>query len=373
MDRAFLRRILRANLSDLAGHRRAEVLRSVPMWMDVLMRGALNGVGHFIDDMRDPTWRDVEVRAPIFVVAPPRSGTTLLFHMLAEDPRFAAVTLGRSMLRPASVLGFLSAMQQRPRMAGALAKVGEQIDAKMSSLDETHTLRLARLEEDESFFNDQFVAINVHLLGPSIHERTGGHVVLDDRPAKVRESTMAAYREFIQRFLHSVGPERTYLAKNVYSAGRLASLDAEFPDSRMINILRHPYQQIPSALELIRAVTKGAWGEIPAPADPFWKPMIDAVLDQHRRLLAWERKMPKQRWVTLRYDEVIADPAANVRRVYEHFGIPLAETHSWRLDEAAKDAGEFKKSRKYALEDFGLTKAEVRERLADVFAAYGWE
>jgi hypothetical protein len=101
--------------------------------------------------------------------------------------------------------------------------------------------------------------------------------------------------------------------------------------------------------------------------------MLDVVIDQHRRLLAWQRQMPESRWLTLRYDELIADPAAIVRRVYQHFDIPIDAAQDLRLNAAAADAGEFRKHRKYALEDYGVSRAALRDQLADVFEAHGWE
>ncbi|MCA9658405.1 MAG: sulfotransferase, partial [Myxococcales bacterium] len=50
---------------------------------------------------------------------------------------------------------------------------------------------------------------------------------------------MAHYRGTVQRLLHRAPPGSTFLAKNVSSYGRIASLLEAFPDARLIHIARH--------------------------------------------------------------------------------------------------------------------------------------
>ena len=169
------------------------------------------------------------------------------------------------------------------------------------------------------------------------------------------------------------GPEKTYLCKNVQSAGRMATLTQTFPDARFIHIVRDPLIQLPSALELIRAVTKSAHARVRPPEHPYWRLVAENLIDQHVELLAWERKLPSERWLTLRYPELIRDPAAALRKVYAHFDLPLSAEREQTLDQAQERAGEFRKQRSYSLEPYGITPEHVRERLADVYAAYELE
>ncbi|MCA9686407.1 MAG: sulfotransferase, partial [Myxococcales bacterium] len=256
------------------------------------------------------------------------------------------------------------------RESKSILGMRDAIDKQMAALDDTHTLRLGRLEEDEAFFNDHFSLLNVHILFPTLAERRGAIPVLDQRPPRFRRAVMRRYKNFIRRFLYRVGPERTYLGKNVQSMGRMLSLSETFPDARFIHIVRDPLVQLPSALGLVRAVAKGAHGRVRPPEDPYWRMVADMLIEQHLYLLEWERKLGPQRWLTLRYDDLIADPAAALRAVYDHFQIPIPEELAPTIDGANERAGEFRKQRQYSLDDYGISADEVRERLAPVYQAY---
>lgn len=366
MDRPTRRRGHLANFTALFGSRRGEVLATLPNHIGAGIRRSIDTLGLVLDELLHRGWHRVEVRQPLFVVAPPRSGTTMLYHQLAADPRFAAPTLGDTMMRSVTMNGLFRRLGERP----AFAKVAAQIDAQMAQLDHTHDLRLGLLEEDEAFFNDHFATNNLHLFFPTLAARLPTMPRLDERPPRVQRAVMRRYRNFVRRFLYHRGPQRTFLSKNVALAGRLACFERSFPDARYIHIVRDPVEQIPSAIELVRAVAQTSHGRVWPQDHPYWRLVAAELIEQHRRLLAWERKLPASRWLTLRYVDMIADPAAALRKVYEHFAIPSSPEFEANLVQAGTRAEAFRKARQYALEPFGLSAAQVREQLAEVYAAY---
>jgi hypothetical protein len=366
VDRYLRRKGIQANLAALASKSsRAEVLATIPLSVSTSMRRMINGTGYVFDELLYRGWRDVEIKPPLFIVAPARSGTTMLFHQLAADPSFAAPTLGNTLIRSISVTKLLRRLAAKQR--GFILAARDSINKTMSVLDETHTLRIERLEEDEGFFNDVYGLTNTHMFFPTVHEKIG-IVELDDRPERSRRAVMRGYHAFLRRFMYLAGPERTYLGKNVSYAGRMNCLEQAYPGARYIHIVRDPVVQLPSALELIRAVALNAHGRVRPPEDPYWKVMAETLLEQHRRLLAWERKIGPERWLTLHYDQLIGDPIAAVGRVYEHFRLPITEA---ALSAIPERVGEFRKNRRYTLADYGIAPEYVREQLADVYAAYG--
>lgn len=368
MDRPLRRLGLLSNAAGLVTGSHREVLATLPLHVSAGIRRMIHALGYTADELLYRDWRRVEIKQPLFIVAPPRSGTTLLFHQLAEDPQFAATTLGNTLIRSISVSKLLRRAAAKQRKAILAAR--DDINEQMAALDDTHTLRIERLEEDEGFYNDMFALLNVHLLFPNLHKQLG-IVQLDDRPPRVRRAVMRRYENFIRRFLYLRGPGKTYLMKNVQSAGRMATLEQTFPDARYIHIVRDPVVQIPSALELIRAVARSSHGFVRPPEHPYWRMIADMLIEQHRVLLAWERKLPRSRWLTLRYPELIADPAATLRRIYEHFDLPLTPEREQSLALSNQRAGEFRKQRSYSLDAFGISADEIRERLAEIYEAHG--
>ncbi len=368
MDRQLRRRGILSNTAALVTRERGEVLATLPLHINAGVRRAIHALGYIADELLYHGWRSVEIERPLFIVAPARSGTTMLFHQLAADPQFAATTLGNTLIRSIGVTKLLRRAANKQRRLILAARDG--LNEHMAQFDDTHTLRLERLEEDEGFFNDMFALLNVHLLFPNLYKQFG-IVELDGRPARVRSAVMRRYQRFIRRFLYLAGPDKTYLCKNVQSAGRMATLEQTFPDARYIHIVRDPQVQLPSALELLRALAKSSHGRVRPPEHPYWKLVAEMLIAQHRKLLAWERKIPSERWLTLRYPDLIGDPTASLRKVYEHFELPLSPEREQALATAKERAGEFRKRRSYSLEPYGISAAQVRDQLAEVYEAYG--
>lgn len=344
---------------------------------DLVIRLGVVGAGRALDYVVAPAFRRVPVRAPVFVVAPPRSGTTLLYSMLAADRRFLAPRLYETLmpsvalLELAERLGAFATRHDGGRLAHGFERWEEE---RFGSTDSIHRVRHRELEEDTLLFDR-------HLACPSsLRFFPGGDALarltaLDDQPPATRAAVMEAYYRAIQRLLHRA-PGRTYLAKNVHSAGRIGSLLERFPDARFIHIVRSPYDVIPSAVRLFRVsnyLGADARHRPTLPLDhPSWRVFADLVIDGYRRLLYWEGQVPPAQWITLRFPALVGDPLGTVRQVHRRFAIDLPPDVDAAIASAAARAQQFRSSDgpPPTLADVGLDRATVYDRLRDVFEAY---
>jgi omega-hydroxy-beta-dihydromenaquinone-9 sulfotransferase len=352
---------------------------------DFIFRVGIVDAGRVLDYVVAPGFRKVEVRAPVFVVAPPRSGTTLLYGLLAADPRFFGPRLYETLLPSLSLLRLtegIAALVKRLRGPAAVEGFARWEEYRFAEADPIHRVRHGELEEDTLLFDR-------HLMCPSSlrffprGEELAPLTALDDQAPAARMAVMEAYYRALQRLLYRTrtpgAPARTYLAKNVHSAGRIGSLLERFPDARFIHIVRSPYAVIPSAVRLFRVSN---YLGVLAPRrptmpleHPCWRVYAELVIDAYARLLRWEREVPRAQWITLRFESLIADPMATVRRIYDHFAIEPTPTATTAIAERAASASQYRSSEGSAprLEDCGLTRAQVHERLRAVFEAYDLE
>jgi len=344
---------------------------------DLVFRSGIVDVGRALDYVLAPAFREVEVRAPVFVVAPPRSGTTLLYSLLAADPRFFAPRLYETLLPSVSLLGLadrigsFAVQHQGGRLAAGFTRWEED---RFANTDSVHRVRHRELEEDTLLFDRHLVCPSSLRMFPR-----GGElmqlVALDEHPPAARARVMEAYHRALQRLLHRA-PGRTYLAKNVHSAGRIGSLLERFPDARFIHIVRSPYEVIPSAVRLFRVSSYLGVTEPHRPTMPLehecWRFAADLVFDAYQRLLRWERELPASQWITLRFPALVGDPLGTVREIYERFGIELPPAIEATLADEASRAARFRSidPTPPTLEDVGLDRAQVHERLREVFEAY---
>jgi hypothetical protein len=82
-----------------------------------------------------------------------------------------------------------------------------------------------------------------------------------------------------------------------------------------------------------------------------------------RRNLAFRAEHPDVIY-DLHYDALVSDPVGSVRGIYSHFGLPWTEPYASALEEFVNRNPKDKHGKhRYAASDYGLTEAEIAERL----------
>lgn len=335
---------------------------------------AVTHVSHWVDGLLYPKLREQQVPQPVFIVANPRSGTTFLHGLMATDEeQFVAVKLWHTMLPAVSAQRAIMGLQWLDQKVGSpLGRLMGFIEhAVFGGWDGVHNTGFSRHEEDEAVFFMAYATASLGLTFPDpyIFEPLA---IIDDLPAERRAPILQFYRDSVERFMFANRESRRYLAKNVFSSGRIASIAEEFPDAKFVHIVRHPYDAIPSfcsmfsmpGLFLRRDMQKDsdevrAWARIGV---AFYRHL-------HQVTSAW----PADRIVGVSYDELVEDPERTVRRIYQQLGLPISDGFAGRLREAAQHRGNFERKHTYSLEEFGLTAEWIYEELHDIFDAYGFE
>lgn len=333
-----------------------------------------NYVGEWFDERDHAEYHDIDVGAPIYLVAAPRSGTTFLHRLMALDPRFVSFKLSETLL---TTISAQEAIDRRKARGGAFAKAVDAIKAVVdqqtfSGWDGLHDTGLDEDEEDEGIWTLAMATPAVFLVLPFPDEFE--HLRFVDRlPEHKRRKLVEHYRACLQRRLYR-NPGKTLLMKNVLIPGRFELVHRAVPDARFVHIVRHPYEAIPSSLSLFTLPWSFLAPELYGPS-PQTRDFAELMIDYYRFLHDEERRRAEDGvnpFVVLRYEDVVSDPVAQVRRVYDGFGLPFsAELEATLRADLARRAA-FKSAHNYSLEQFGLTRAYIDERLGDVMDYYGF-
>ena len=100
----------------------------------LLLQGA-HWVGFLLDDLFFRGYRNITVRDPLFVVGLPRSGTSFLQRVLAQDSeRFTTLRLWELILAPSVTERMLARRWGRDRMS-AYSRANESIAARAADYD----------------------------------------------------------------------------------------------------------------------------------------------------------------------------------------------------------------------------------------------
>jgi hypothetical protein len=307
------------------------------------------------DRRRWPAIGAERIARPLFVIGPPRTGTSILFRTLAQDE---------------STLSPLAWKLQRPspppeRHAGRLdsrflATRGIEIFLRVA------VPKLAMVYETRAHLPEECVLLKAHefttilfSIAYSVPSYDEWLLSCDQTPA------YAVHRRLLQQFQWRSGGGR-WVLKSPEHLLALDELFATYPDACIVQTHRDPVDLLPSLVSLtriLRSLSTDAIDEsrIGREATRFWS----AALERAQSFRAAHPELA-DRFLDVRFEEICADPLAVARRVHERFDLPLTPETDLRMRSflAANPRGKNGEHR-YSLDEFAMDRSEIETRFAD--------
>ncbi|MFZ0258144.1 MAG: sulfotransferase [Gammaproteobacteria bacterium] len=331
-------------------------------------------LGRALDHLFFPRFKRQPIKQPVFIIAPPRSGTSLVQRLLSYDEeRFVHLKMYQTIFpavcyqRLFDALGWIDGALGRP-----LTRLLCWCERKwFGHWDDKHKMRLGQPEEDDALFLYAFESEAIYLLFPFVKElwETG---FPDALPVDHRRRLMAYYRSCLQRHLYANGPTKTLLSKATQSSGTIEALQEAFPDAQFVTIVRHPYQSVASHVSLFVPAWQAHSPDI-AKDGPEAKAYAQLAVEWYRHLFRFRTHIEPARYHCIDYRDLARDPRTSVERLYRHFGWTMSEPLRARLEEATHRQRNFKSQHRYTLEEFGLSKQWIQQELGEVLDAYQLE
>lgn len=304
----------------------------------------------------DPAILDRPIVAPVFVTGLGRSGTSILHELLAADPANRPA-LTWELLHPAEAASDDAATAEAARRWGDLVH-SFWVDVQ-PEYDGIHHNTGALPNEDilatmHEFLSDQW---------------SGGYVVPTYAMHLATTDQTSAYH-YHRRILQTLqgGTERQqWVLKAPTHLGNLRTLFDVYPDARVVHIHRDPLKAVPSTLSLLGTLK---WIRCNRTDVADLAPLVPAGFAAMLRRAIRDResgRLPDERFVDVRYSDLMEDPAATVSAVYERLGWTTDDRVETRVRDyiATKPKGAHG-DHPYSLADFGLDHTEQRE----LFDAY---
>lgn len=332
-----------------------------------IVRGGL--VHHLRMRLRATEWRrrhpeiaEEVIEAPVVVVGMMRSGTTLAQRLLAADPRFTCAH-GWEVVEVAPRLDHDWSVPD-PRIATALVRQ-EQTQEFMPDLFAIHPMYALEAEEEIVFLDAAFLS---HVPEAGAHLPTY-RAWIDGQDFTPAYDHLHAMLQLLQWQKRRRGePVGRWVLKTPAHLGYLDVLRARFPDLHVLHLHRDPVASIGSGASLNATLHQ----------------MHSEEVDLHRVGAQWIERMgwtndralaTRAAWATdpasaglvtdLAFEDLVADPVAQIGRVYDAIGIDLDVSA-----EAAMRAWLVRRPREegrpdYRPESYGLTEAQIRDRFAE--------
>jgi hypothetical protein len=210
----------------------------------------LHWLGFLCDELCFASYRTVEVKAPVFIIGIPRSGTTFLHRTLAEDrARFTSFSTWEAILAPSiTERKVLRGIRSIDHALGAPLQriVNKLLDSASGDFNDIHEVGLRAPEEDYLSLLPAgacFILLLAFPFSPQLRQLGQ----LDEMPAQSRERILLFYKRALQRHLYC-HPGKQLLSKNAAFATWAGALNATFPDAKFLVCVREPTAALSSQL-----------------------------------------------------------------------------------------------------------------------------
>lgn len=316
---------------------------------------------------RHPEIADLPVARPVFVVGLQRTGTTMLHRLLACDParRFLpsweAVNIAPAPGRGGGRGGNAGGGAPDPRVRSA--RFAERAVRYMApDFFAIHPVEAEAPEEDVLLFD--------YAVWSTVPEAMM-HVPSFSAWLE-RQDHREAYRFYarVLRYLQWQRPGGPWVLKTPHHLEHLDALLEVFPDARILQTHRDPTKVLASFCSMM-AHSRGVFSDRVEPREVgrHWFAKARRMIE---RSTAARDAHGDGRFLDVRYDRLVADPMAELRRVYEFLGDPLTPSAEAAMRRWLRDNPQHKHGRhRYRLEDFGLDRGEVGRAFADYRARFG--
>ena len=303
---------------------------------------------------RRPEVLDGPVTKPIIVIGLPRTGSTLLQHLLGQDPgsRLLLQWEASHPFPPPRASTYLS----DPRIAST-ERVMRLLDRLSPDARSLHPVGARLPTECVTLLANSFASLEVPTINwmPSYLDWFVG---ADLRP----------HYRYLRTQLQVLQAECAGSRWVLKSPAHLFALDAlldAFPDAVVVQTHRDPLDVIPSFCSLSATLCAISSDHVDQSAlGRRWAPLWAEGL---ARTAAVRSARPDVPVVDIQYLDLVADPVGEVQRIYDVAGIDLTSwTRSAVARRAAPDEGEVRSTHRYTLEQFGLDADEEAERFAAV-------
>jgi hypothetical protein len=311
------------------------------------------------------------IDAPLFVVAPPRTGTTILLELLALDPQLRA-PIAWEALHPLPDEGDA---ERRRELSECEQEFWADVHPEFMTM---HELASDLPCECVNFLAYDFAGPYYSMLydTPSF---TGWQLENLDTLGRVYR----LHRRMLQTFQHvptsgqgapaadGEAPRR-WLLKSPGHLSTLAALFAEYPDARVIHTHRDPRRFIASLVSLLAVLRfmrsetdqRLALGPI---MEMTYQLFLEQVITQRS-----DGTVPGDQIVDTHFLELMSDPVAMLHRVYDQLGYDWPKGHDRAITAylAAKPKAKHG-AHTYSFGDLGLDDDHVRATFAPYVAHYG--
>ena len=333
-------------------------LRYLPRLVVILVCSTLNTILTLPERLLLP-WllRRTQVRDPVFIVGVHRSGTTHLHNLLALDPQFRAPRLYQTM----NPFGFLvSGWLLFPFLAAFLPW--------RRPMDGVRFHVFSPQEEEFAVTGSCGLSPMWGMTFPRHWPHYDRYISTDPWTDRRRARWKAVYMNFVRCLVFRSA--RRPLLKSPYNTARVGVLRELFPRARFIHIARHPHDVYRSNVHLARQGHVVFQLQDPPQTDNY---EIRFLENYHTMEESWEREaatLPDRQRADLRFEDLVADPLAQIEALYRELGLTFGTAFRRRLEDYLATEARYRRNQHGPVTDF--ERHRINREMAPFMRRWGY-
>jgi len=303
---------------------------------------------------RFPRVESIPVKRPLFIVGFPRSGTTLLHHLLSQDAGYRSLKFWE-LHTPVPVI-MDDPEKDRTFRVNVARRVLKFVNVMFPEQRVMHQTDPHSPEECWQLFYNAFGAMNMDL--QTGQTEIGEWLFQQDMSWIYRQ-----YKRYLQILAHQ-HPTRLYVLKCPEHLWFLDSLLKVFPDAGIIWTHRDPFNCVASYCSMISLNRRMLFGRI----DPL---EVGAHISGRfhvgvQRAMAVREERGDDRFFDVQFRTLVKDPRAVVRAIKAWHGMDHDEESERRVDEWFEaERTDAKGKHVYSGDMWGLQVDEIHQRFGD--------
>ena len=314
----------------------------------------------------NPAIRDQSVTAPVIITGPARSGTTILFELLALDPELRA-PIAADALYPLALpealhpiaphqTGSDTALPGRLVLSECEQELWADVQPEFQAL---HELRADLPVECVTLTQGSFCGFHWSMIA-SLDGWLPDPVI-----------NYAYERQFLQVLQHNAGPAQ-WVLKTPGHLMLLPLLYAEFSDAWVVQTHRDPAKTMPSTVSTTAMIQwlRTDHVDVDAMAEAILAVFADGLNGSVD--VRASGTVPADRFVDVHFAQLMSDPVATLRAAYAQMGRDFTDVHAKAVLDYLehKPKGKFGMHR-YQPEDWGYTAESLRGALTPYIEHFG--
>jgi len=314
-----------------------------------LLRSLVARLGMAEAERRNPEIRAQPIEAPIIITGLGRTGTTILQELLTCDPALRAPR-GWELRYPAPT------DPDRDLLTHAAADIDFWVDVVPEFLA-MHESTSAGPDEDSAGMVHEFASP----VWSACHRAPNFDVAI-----RGANTQMTRFHRRLLQHLQFREPGR-WLVKGPTHLSALPDFFAEYPDARVIQTHRDPLKVLASTADMIATLRWQRsdtvhYAEYAQQITVGYPLLLDYVAGQRATGV-----VPDDRFVDVRYADLMRDPLGTIASIYHQLGMTLTDEAAARMrHHLAARPKDRHGVREYRFEDLGVDEGEMRRK----FAAY---